>query len=138
MDLINAIKKAGHTYKRFHDRGDLKPEIMRALIRTLAEEFGICASPAEVDESEHLIEAASTFETTALPDIPVSALDQKLIEAYATRISADTDETWTAADVLRSRGLAIRGDETMLANAAAVSSLRVPPGQSFPSIRNPR
>ncbi len=134
LDLVNDIKKAGHTYKRFHDREDLKPEVMRALIRILAEEFGICASPAEVGESEHLIEAASTFETTALPDIPVSALDQKLIEAYATRIADDTDEPWTAADALRSRGLAIRGDKAgvMLANAAAFVLFGAHPANRFP------
>ncbi len=39
--FIEEIKKAGHTYKRFHDREDLKPEVLRALLRTLAEQFGI-------------------------------------------------------------------------------------------------
>ncbi len=42
--LIDEIKRAGHTYKRFHDREDLKPEMLRALLRTLAEQFGIQAT----------------------------------------------------------------------------------------------
>ena len=119
--LITDIKDAGHTYKRFYDREDLKPEIMHALIRTLDEEYGIRASSVELHDSEHLIEASSTFESTAMPDIPMSALDRELIEAYASRIAADTNETWTAVDALRSRGLAFRGDKagTVFANVAA-------------------
>jgi|GEM_PF-2103134 len=52
-ELIKEIKKAGHTYKRFHDREDLKPEMLRALVRILAEEFGVEATGAEMDEGAH-------------------------------------------------------------------------------------
>ena len=54
--LISETKKDGYTYKRFHDREDLKPLMLAALQRMLAEEFKIRASAAEVTEGEQLIE----------------------------------------------------------------------------------
>ncbi|OPY86994.1 MAG: hypothetical protein A4E72_01559 [Syntrophus sp. PtaU1.Bin208] len=77
--FIDEIKKAGHTYKRFHDREDLKPEMLRTLLRTLAEQFGIQATGAEITESENLIEAASSFETAMLLDVPARQLDENLL-----------------------------------------------------------
>jgi hypothetical protein len=64
--LFREIKADGHTYRRFHDREDLKPQLLRALARTLADEFGIRATPEEVAEGEHLIDAASAFEGAVL------------------------------------------------------------------------
>ena len=120
--FIDEIKRAGHTYKRFHDREDLRPEIFRAFMRTLADECGIKATSAEVSESEHLIEAASSFETTVLRDVLVSSLDQKLIEEFKIRIIGDTHETWSAAKALHVRGLVLRGDKpgTFCASVAAL------------------
>lgn len=132
--LIEEIKQAGHTYKRFHDREDLKPEIFRALMRTLADEFGINATSAEVSESEHLIEVASSFETAVLRDVLVSSLDQKLIEAFKIRIIGDTHETWSAAKALHARGLVLRGDKpgTFFASAAAFVLFGSRPAHRFP------
>jgi len=132
--FIDEIKKAGHTYKRFYDREDLKPEMFRALLRTLADEFGINATSAEISESEYLIEAASSFESAVLRDILVSSLDQKLIEAFKIRIIGDTHETWSAAKALHARGLVLGGDKpgTFCASAAAFILFGARPAHRFP------
>jgi predicted HTH transcriptional regulator len=132
--FIEEIKKAGHTYKRFHDREDLKPEMLRALLRTLAEQFGIQATSAEQNESEHLIEAASSFETAMLRDVPVSELDQRLIEEFKGRIPGDNHETWSAAEVLHARGLLLRCDHpaAFCASAAALVLFGEHPAFRFP------
>ena len=122
-ELIKEIKQAGHSYKRFHDREDLKPEMLRALLRTLTEEFGVEATGAEVDEGEHQIESASAFETAVLSDVTAASLDQDLLAAFNQRINAgDTDHAGlSAAEALHARGLAIRGDtpDMYLATAGA-------------------
>lgn len=74
--LIAETKKDGYTYKRFYDREDLKPLMLQALQRTLAETFEIKASAAEISEGEQLIDAASTFESAVLADVAVGQLDQ--------------------------------------------------------------
>jgi hypothetical protein len=45
--LIEETKKAGYKYVRFHDREDLKPKMLEALRRALAEEFNLKATPAQ-------------------------------------------------------------------------------------------
>ena len=132
--FIDEIKKAGHTYKRFHDREDLKPEMLRALLRTLAEQFGIQATGTEITESEHLIEAASSFETAMLRDTSVSQLDQNLLEEFKGRILGDIHETWSAAEVLHARGLLLRCDDPAVfcASAAAIVLFGTHPAFRFP------
>jgi predicted HTH transcriptional regulator len=75
-EFLDEIKKDGHKYRRFHDREDLKPAVREALHVILAKEFEIAASGGEQDEAEHQIEAASPFETTTVPEVPVAALDE--------------------------------------------------------------
>lgn len=133
--LIEEIKKAGHTYKRFHDREDLKPEMLRAIMRTLADEFGLQATDAEVSEGEHLIEAASAFETAVLSDIPVASLDQELVGTFNLRVVVtDAAEGLEAAEALHARGLAIRGEThgKYLATAAAFVLFGSRPAHRFP------
>src|SRR5207248_3281801 len=81
--LIAETKKDGYTYKRFHDREDLKPLMLAALQRMLADEFGLRASAAEVTEGEQLIEAASTFEATVLADLSADALEAELVNDFS-------------------------------------------------------
>ena len=81
--LIDEAKQDGYTYKRFHDREDLKPLMLQALQRLLADAFGISASAAELSEGEHLIDAASPFESTVLGDVDVAQLDPILVDDYS-------------------------------------------------------
>ena len=108
-ELIGEIKKDGFTYKRFHDREDLKPLALDALRRALAESFSIRATSADVTESEQLIEAASTFESTVLPQISVDQLDRDLVIQYNRAISSNTAEKIfrSPAETLHARGLAV-------------------------------
>ena len=108
--LIAETKKDGYTYKRFHDREDLKPEMLRALARTLADEFGIKASSAEINEGERLIDAASTFESTVLPGFAGMRLDLELTEAFKRQLKQGNVllERRPFPDALHSRGLMVR------------------------------
>ncbi len=136
LDLISEVKKAGHTYKRFHDREDLKPEILRTLMRTLEDEFGIKATSAEVSEGEHLIEAASAFETAVLRDVDVKTLEKSLIESFRQQ-TAQIDKKpnkYSNEVTLHACGLAIRSDKENVyyATAAAFILFGSHPAHRFP------
>jgi predicted HTH transcriptional regulator len=109
--LIAEAKQDGFTYRRFNDRKDLEPEMQRALLRLLAEEFELKATPAEADEGQHLIEAASTFESAVLTDVPVEALDEELLNRFNHETATNDVEQVrrTGGQALQSRGLAVRG-----------------------------
>ena len=109
--LIDEAKRDGYTYKRFHDREDLKPLMLQALQRLLADVFSISASAAEISEGEHLIDAASPFESTMLADADVAQLDAALVDDYSRRVSALAGQAplGAAGDALHARGLAVRG-----------------------------
>ena len=109
--LIAETKKDGYSYKRFHDREDLKPLMLHALQRMLAEEFDLKASAAEVSEGEHLIEAASTFESAVLSGEGVAGLDEGLLFDFNLRTTTKELERLyrSPGETLHARGLAIRG-----------------------------
>ena len=107
--LIAEIKQDGFTYKRFHDREDLRPLMLEALHRMLAEAFELQATPGEVAEGEQQVEAASTFEATVLTDAVVSTLDESLLERFNSSITANTAEARfrSGGEALHARGLAV-------------------------------
>jgi ATP-dependent DNA helicase RecG len=109
--LIDEIKKDGFTYKRFHDREDLRPTMLDALWRMLAESFDIQATSGEMDESAHQIESASPFETTIIREISTLALDEELLRHFNHVIAANTAEKLfrSGGEALHARGLAVNG-----------------------------
>jgi len=123
--LIAEAKKDGYTYKRFHDREDLKPLMLQALQRTLAEAFGISASDAEISEGEQLIDAASAFESAVLSDLVVGQLDAGLVDDYSRRVSAAAGAPAfkSAGEALHARGLAVRGQSPQVFEATAAAWL---------------
>lgn len=123
--LIAETKKDGYTYRRFHDREDLKPLMLQALQRTLAEGFEIKASAAEISEGEQLIDAASTFESAVLADVAVGQLDPGLVDDYSRRTSANAAEPVfrSAGEALHARGLAVRGPSPEVLHATAAAWL---------------
>lgn len=134
-ELIDEIKLAGHIYKRFHDREDLKPEILRAMMRTLADEYCINATEADLSEGEHQIEAASIFETAVLRGVSVASLDQELVEVFKNRIAvADNSEELLQQAPLNARGLVVCSDlpDTFLVTVAAFILFSPHPANHFP------
>lgn len=135
-DFITEIKKDGYTYKRFHDREDLKPEMLRALMRTLDDTFGIKATTAEIDEGKHLIDAASPFESAVLADVTVEGLDQDLLISFNHRTATNTVEQIgrSGGEALQARGLAVRGKahDVFYATAAAYLLFGQHPANRFP------
>lgn len=111
--LIDEAKTDGYTYKRFHDREDLKPLMLQALQRMLAETFGVSASAAEISEGEQLIDAASPFESAVLADVNVAQLGAALVDDYSRRVGALAAQAPfdDAGDALLARGLAVRTAE---------------------------
>ncbi len=109
--LIEETRKDGYKYVRFHDREDLKPLMLDALRLALAEEFALRATPAEVNEGDRQVEAASVFEATVLADVTVEALDQDLVAGFNQRTAAKDVEQIRrmGGPALLSRGLAVRG-----------------------------
>jgi ATP-dependent DNA helicase RecG len=111
--LIDEVKQDGFTYKRFHDREDLRPLLLAALRRMLEEAFSLKATPDEVEESELQVDAASLFETTILPDSFVTALDQGLLDRFNTHIAANTEVPpyRSGGEALHARGLAVAAQD---------------------------
>jgi predicted HTH transcriptional regulator len=135
-ELIAETKKDGFTYKRFHDREDLKPLMLQALQRLLAEEFALKATADEVSEGEQLVEGASAFESAVLTDAGVSDLDQDLLSQFNHRISTNTAEQLyrSGGDALHARGLAVRGGprDELHPTAAAFLLFGPRPANRFP------
>lgn len=73
--FLDEIKKQKHTYRRFIDREDLKPEIRGALLNLLKQDFKIEPTASEATGGREQVEAASAFESRPLSDVPWSALD---------------------------------------------------------------
>ena len=126
-------KKDGYKYVRFHDREDLKPAMLEALRRALADIFGLKATSAEVSESEQLIDAASTFESTVLADVSVESLDQNLLGQFNNHTaSGDPERIWRSpAEALQTRGLAVPGREKNTFHATAAAFLLFGPSPAF-------
>ena len=135
-DFIAEARKDGYKYVRFHDREDLKPQLIEALHRALSEEFNLKATAAEVSESKDLIEAASPFEAAVLADVPVETLDQKLVADFNDRTAASDVEQGRRSDgqALALRGLAIptRERDVFHATVAAHLLFANQPADRFP------
>src|SRR5260221_13095070 len=84
--FLDEVKKRKHTYRRFIDREDLKPEIRGALINLLKQEFGIEPTNAEAMGGREQVEAASAFESKPLPDVLWSALDSEQMSRFAEAV----------------------------------------------------
>jgi len=107
--LMAEVKQDGFTYKRFHDREDLRPLMLEALRRMLAEAFALQATPDEVAEGEQQVEAASAFEGAVLADAFATGLDKGLLDRFNSSIATNTSEPIfrSGGEALHARGLAV-------------------------------
>ncbi len=137
--LLAEIKKANHTYKRFHDREDLKPEVQRALLRTLKDDFGIEATAAEVAEGAHLIDIASSFEARVLPDVLATEFKSDWLHDFAVKVLPKPEMVIyddAPAHALATRGLATFDSEKKIypATAAGLLLFGARPADRFPQV----
>jgi len=135
-EFFDEVKRDGYKYVRFHDREDLKPTLRSALYTVLKKEFHLEASDEESADGEHLIDVASSFETTPMPDISAQALDaaalasfvEAVIEEPGMRLWDDSPE-----HALVTRGLAMhRPGEPAIVSRAAYLLFAPRPANRFP------
>lgn len=107
--LISEVKQDGFTYKRFHDREDLRPLMLEALRRMLADAFALQATPDEIADGEQQVEAASAFEGAVITDAFATGLDKGLLDRFNNSIATNTAEPIfrTGGEALHARGLAV-------------------------------
>ena len=89
--LIDEIKADHHTYKRFHDREDLKPLVQHGLVHALQIEFQIKATAAEMADGVHLIDIASSFEAQILPDVFATSFTGSWLHQLAEQVLPKPD-----------------------------------------------
>jgi ATP-dependent DNA helicase RecG len=134
--FLDEIKSAGHTYRRFHDREDLKPELRAALLRLLKEDYHLVPSSDEASDGEHQMEAASAFESVIIEDSKVSALDAALLAEFVeVAIERPGMRIWDDAPehALVSKGLAIpRPKQGAFVTRAAFLLFAPKPAHRFP------
>ncbi len=135
--LIEETKKDGYKYVRFHDREDLKPLMLEALRRALADEFKLKATAGEKREGDRQVDAASAFESAIVTPPPKNAeFDQKLITDFA-RLSAPVKPVASSSPspwlTLQARGLVVRDPQRgiFLPTAAACMLFGKSPADRF-------
>ena len=138
-EFFNEIKADGYTYKRFYDRFDLLPELRRALIKVLKQEFSIIPTDDEFKSGADTLDAASSFETKQT-EISWNQLDYDVAKEWLTKIG-DVSEKKIQKDVvlnhLRTRGMLwhMQGTEDYFALAAGIIFLGRKPSSAFPHCR---
>jgi ATP-dependent DNA helicase RecG len=135
--FLAEIKQNKHTYCRFVDREDLKPEMRRALLNLLKQEFNLEPSADEAAGGRELIAAASPFETAPLPNVPWKSLDESSVAQFATQvIESPGMRIWddVVCEAMHTRGLLWRRDENAqhYATAAGLLLFGRRPADPFP------
>jgi predicted HTH transcriptional regulator len=135
-EFFDEIKRDGYKYARFHDREDLKPALRSALYAVLKKEFHIEASEEESEDGEHLIEVASGFEATPMPDVFAQSLDVAALAGFVEAVIEQPEmHIWDDAPehALVTRGLAMhRPGEPALVSRAAYLLFAPRPANRFP------
>ncbi len=137
QDFFNEIKLDGHTYRRFHDRIDLLPEIERGLRRIFREEFG--------EQVEEFAEAgqgqagkASTFEQQIL-DVGLDELDLEMAGDWLVSVGKLAPgaplSTSDIGNCLRARGLLRKEGDNYKAMGSGLLFLGKNPALLFPQCR---
>jgi predicted HTH transcriptional regulator len=135
-EFIAEVKRDGYKYVRFHDREDLKPAVRSALYAVLKKEFHLEASDEESEDGKHLIEVASTFEATPMPDVSPQSLDAAALAGFVEAVIEQPEmRIWDDApeNALVTRGLAMqRPGEPGTVNRAAYLLFAPHPANRFP------
>lgn len=136
QEFFAEVKEAGHKYRRFHDREDLRFEVRSAFHQILKQEFSIRSTPEEEEHGDHQIEVASSFETTLEPGVPLDSLSSEMMDGFVEKALPDAwQRIWDSspAEALFARGLAVRQEaEQLLPIRAAVLLFHPRPADRFP------
>ncbi|MDD5205917.1 MAG: helix-turn-helix domain-containing protein [Desulfobacterales bacterium] len=138
--LLRELDADGLKYKRFGNVIELQKEVRAALVKLLAEKFGIAPSSDEDKIAQQTIEATSSFESQPLPRLRWQDLDHEVLSrliAVAENRDAgglSTEDLWSAASA---RGLVWRDQGTgeNFATAAGIVLLAKDPSVVFPQCR---
>ncbi len=137
QEFLAEIKADGNTYRRFHDRVDLRPEIRGALRRVLKESFDTVVIDDETGNSE-TAESASMFELQAL-DVAAEELDAVAARAWLQAVCATGADSWHSEDTLfnalRQKGLVRKEGSGFQAQASGLIFLGRDPSLRFPQCR---
>lgn len=136
QDFLDEIKKDDNTYRRFHDRLDLKPGIKDALKRILSETFDI--DIAQVKEAEAAVDMASGFEHRSL-DISADELDLDIANTWlVARKEVDAGHDLPQQELLnllRQKGLVRLEEDQFKTQASGLLFFGKDPSLHFPQCR---
>lgn len=136
-EFLDEIKTDGNTYRRFHDRVDLKTEIRETLRRVLKESFGMEMTDDGTGISESA-ESASMFELQAL-DVAAEELDADAARAWLQAIRATGADQLLSEDTLfnalRQKGLVRKEGSGFQTQASGLIFLGRDPSLRFPQCR---
>lgn len=130
----------GPKYKRFGNVIELQKEVRVALVKLLADKFGIAPSSDEDKIAEQTIEATSSFESQPLARLRWQDLDHEVLRILIAAAENRDAGSLSAADLLSgasARGLAWRdqGSGETYATAAGIILPAKDPSMVFPQCR---
>ncbi len=138
QEFLAEIKADKNTYRRFHDRVDLQPEIQQSLGAVLQEFFDVDVAAAESGTAGEAVETASMFEQQAL-DISAYELDMIETISWLGAIRAiDIVRPTTTEELLnrlRERGLVRKEGASYQTQASGLIFLGKDPASRFSQCR---
>ncbi len=137
-EFFDEIKADGNTYRRFHDRVDLRPEMQGALVSVLKETFETDVAADESGVAGGAIEPSSMFEQQAL-DISADELDMVEASTWLGAIKAIDPVRPTSTEELlnklREKGLVRKEADAYQTQASGLLFLGQNPSLRFPQCR---
>lgn len=138
--LLAELDAGGPKYKRFGNVIELQKEVRAALVKLLADKFGIAPSSDEDKIAQQTIEATSSFESQPLARLRWQDLDHEVLRRLIVAAENRDAGSLSAADLVSgasARGLAWRDQGTgeTYATAAGIVLLAKDPSMVFPQCR---
>jgi ATP-dependent DNA helicase RecG len=138
--LLRELDDDGPKYKRFGNIIELQKEVRSALVKLLADKFGIAPSSDEDKIAQQTIEATSSFESQPLTRLRWQDLDHEVLRRLIAAAENRDVGSLSAADLVSgasARGLAWRDQGTgeTYATAAGIVLLAKDPSMVFPQCR---
>jgi predicted HTH transcriptional regulator len=138
--LLKEIEADGFKYKRFGNVIELQKEVRAALVKLLADRFGIAPTSDENKIADQTIEATSPFESQPLDRLRWEDLDQEVLRRMIAAAENRDATDFSEADLLSgatTRGLVWRDRSTgeIYATAAGTVLLAGDPSMVLPQCR---